>query len=617
MLHPSNNRINFGDALRAFEGFMLDYAICTTYSLDLDAVTFLPVSLFLGEELKIEKDCTNELLNALQQVPGKVQIYCQKGKIIAPSFYHNILAFWENSIEQVHLDSYNKSFHPKIWLLRYTSMNKKKEVKYRFVCTSRNLTKSNDWDIAVTLEGVVDKSDKKNQNQPLQDFLRFLDKHGTRPIKKELMEEIPYIHFDIAETNEYSFHPIGYNWIHPLFATGYKSEELLVISPFVHTSTIQQLKNKASRIFLFSNAYELDKLTVDTCKKMDGVFQFNPRLETINSSAEETNESKDLSDTNVAEPEYECSSTLHAKLFVSKKGTAVSWYIGSANCTNSATNGNIEFLTAIHGKPSTLTPPDELVKLLTIGKKNDEGIFIPYIKKEEHCNAQLEAQEDEIRKIVYSISSAPISGFTTKKDSSLFDLNISLEILHFSTHYDWQLFLQPLSGKNGLIEEVKMDGQPQIITFTDYEESRLTPFLLFTIKEDEKLIKEVVIKIDIEFSDFRMNKILKSILNNRNRLMKYLSYLLTKDQIEPLFSLEDTEGDHTWNLPEKRQANEQFPIFEKLLIAASRDTASLKQSIDVVEALGEEKDEAGEVIVSPNFKKLLSTFKEVLPNEAR
>src|SRR5688500_13815652 len=149
MLHPSNDRLNFGHSLRPIEGYELDYAVGTTYSLDLEAMMFLPVSLFFGEDLKIETHCSNELITALTQVPVKVQIFCQRGKIATPYFYHNILAFWENSIEQIQMEEYNQSFHPKIWLLRYIPKDKKESVKYRFICSSRNLTKSNDWDLAI------------------------------------------------------------------------------------------------------------------------------------------------------------------------------------------------------------------------------------------------------------------------------------------------------------------------------------------------------------------------------------------------------------------------------------------------------------------------------------
>ncbi len=108
MLHPNKNRIDFGKALHCpMEGYELDYAIGTSYTLDLESVIFLPIALFFGEDLEITDKASNEMLTALTQVPDKVQLFCQKGKIVAPYYYHQILEFWGQNIEQIEMDSYN------------------------------------------------------------------------------------------------------------------------------------------------------------------------------------------------------------------------------------------------------------------------------------------------------------------------------------------------------------------------------------------------------------------------------------------------------------------------------------------------------------------------------
>ena len=45
-------------------------------------------------------------------------------------------------------------FHPKIWMLRYKEQDGK-NVIYRFLCLSRNITFDKSWDTILTLEGEV------------------------------------------------------------------------------------------------------------------------------------------------------------------------------------------------------------------------------------------------------------------------------------------------------------------------------------------------------------------------------------------------------------------------------------------------------------------------------
>jgi hypothetical protein len=48
-------------------------------------------------------------------------------------------------------------FHPKIWLLRYTSETE--APAYRFLCLSRNMTFSRSWDLILRLDGSLQNPD--------------------------------------------------------------------------------------------------------------------------------------------------------------------------------------------------------------------------------------------------------------------------------------------------------------------------------------------------------------------------------------------------------------------------------------------------------------------------
>jgi len=51
------------------------------------------------------------------------------------------------------------------------------------------------------------------------------------------------------------------------------------------------------------------------------------------------------------------------------------------------------------------------------------------------------------------------------------------------------------------------------------------------------------------------------------------------------------------------------------LVAASRDVQSLLRAIKVVEMLADETDAKGNLLIEDNFKKMIQTFKEIIPND--
>lgn len=609
MLAPNKNRIDFGKALYCgIEGYELDYAIGTSYTLDLEAMLFLPVSLFFGEELEISTTASNEMLTALTQVPDKVQLFCQKGKIAAPFYYHQILEFWSNNIEQIQMLTYDASFHPKVWLIRYTAANKPSY--YKFICTSRNLSKSTDWDIATTLEGFVGKK-KVKQNEELYNFVQYLDQQATRKIKPDFLDEIKHIQFEVNhEEQEYSFHPIGNGWKHPIFNSKDRANQILTISPFLDQTSVKALTTKADEVYLLSTHYELDKLPATLAKESIDWFQFNTLLELDPIYADETSAVTDLPTPQLDDvTEYETSTALHAKLFVSTDANKNTWYIGSANCTlPTHSNRNIEFLTAVSGSNNSLMSAKDILKILTEAEKNNEGFFIPYDKKITIDQSDQENYEQELRKTIFDIGELQIAASVYENEQNLYNYKVEIANPVIRKRENWKIFIQPLSDLNGAKHELKQHGNA-LFEFHNFQIHRLTPFFLFSINEEDKLIKNLVIKLEMEFPALRMQKIFSSLIENWEKLMKYISFLLTKDNVEPMLDLiaaEDIDPKLTKSYGGNWQS--QFPIYEKLLIATSRTPKSLEQTIQLIDFLKDEVDKEGNPIVEADFKELMQTF---------
>ena len=158
MFRPDSNRdrTDYSGILMPPDGYRLDRAVGTTYSLDLEALTAVAICLGLSEETD-SKLMQNPIgmLNALQKVSDKIVLFCEAGQIKVPT---KPTALYP-------------SFHPKTWVLAY--VNAEGDKKYRFVVMSRNLTFDRSWDISFAMDSSKNVRQKK-KTQPICDFLDYL-----------------------------------------------------------------------------------------------------------------------------------------------------------------------------------------------------------------------------------------------------------------------------------------------------------------------------------------------------------------------------------------------------------------------------------------------------------
>ena len=83
--NDTRSRVNYGNILLPPEGYTLNFAVGTTYSLDLEALTAVCLSLGLAEDTDsalLQNPVS--MLNALQKVSEKVLIFCEAGQIKMP-----------------------------------------------------------------------------------------------------------------------------------------------------------------------------------------------------------------------------------------------------------------------------------------------------------------------------------------------------------------------------------------------------------------------------------------------------------------------------------------------------------------------------------------------------
>ena len=206
VIDPKADSLDYGEMLNAPKGYELDFAICTTYTLDLEALVgaYIALGLPVGCDSAL-KDNPAHLFAAMARAQDKVVVFCEKGKIRTSSEYRSLYSQVEGGIVQVDLQGDNyPSFHPKVWLLRFTSQ-KSKAVKYRLCVLSRNLTLDGSWDIAASFDGefTVGRQKRADGGLHLERALRGLsglaEKARLNGKLKEKLEqmlgEVGYVYF--------------------------------------------------------------------------------------------------------------------------------------------------------------------------------------------------------------------------------------------------------------------------------------------------------------------------------------------------------------------------------------------------------------------------------------
>lgn len=598
MLDAKHNRLLYDALLKAPQGYVFDHAITTTYSLDLESILLIPVALFFSQDMDFDAHQTRaDLLEALTKANQHISIFCQKGKIKVPHPYNRLIAFWEKDIYQVQMDSYSKSFHPKIWLIRFIKEDGKGQALYKFICTSRNLTNSRDWDLAISTEGFVDNS-ISNQNEPIVDMLKWLDGQSKGSIPKNFFKEISKVQFQIPSGfNQLNFHPIGISdkYKNPITHQETVFDERLVMSPFIQEATINSIKEKAKKLYLMSSNVDLSQITPSLLGEIGDIYQFSPFIE-------DAEKMESISEAD----EIPMNQNLHAKFYINKKGSNISWFIGSANATSPASKGNIEFLVEAQTNKRNLSPSQIAIQLTN---PIDNGIALFESYQGEYCKEvkSIEIREQEIRKLIHEISGLAILGEAIQNENKYYDLLIHLPKSKIVLPEKIEVKLKPLPEKHKKTVPIYLNEKMTINDFKDYEEVDLSPYIIFEILDNGQLVSRFVLDMKIELCNSRLDKIFTSIINNRNRFLNYLFFLMTEET--PDNHEDDSEkGKNTDRFEKEIAYFADAPIYEQLLLTASRNPSKLGSIGKFIDRMKLQKDDTGKSIITDDFLEMWQVF---------
>lgn len=623
LLEP-RNRLRLMEQFRPPEGFRLDRVIGTTFSLDLLSLLMAPLSMVMFEcEDKDEamKDPT-ALLEALRLTADRIVIFCQKGRISVPKNTSYLLSYLEPMIVEVEPEQLEGVFHSKVWLLRY--LNKDKEIRYRFLCLSRNLTFDKSWDTILSLEGRYDSERQRafSRNRPLSEFfgsLVNLSKNVSPAIKKNvklMADEALRVVFELPDPFEdIQFHPIGIE--------GYKKgpeingyDRSLVISPFLSDEIAVRLAEKDKKNILISRPESFDNLNMKTLSHLGS----DATLYIMEHEAERP----PTPDDDLSEPEALASGEdpngLHAKLYLLESGWNVSVITGSANATIAGLSGiNVEFLTELVGKKSRVGIDALLGKTKDALEMTLQNLLIPYRTPDkpsvsDEVRKRLEKDIEATRRI---LTRAMFSGNVLLKPDNKYSLELSSG-KKFELPNDVVVTCWPIM----LPETYERDISPVIsggnIAFCDLTLLALTRFFAFRVvarEADRTIMITFILNLPVVGMPEERNKsILQHIIGNSERFTRYLLFLLAEDP-EKLLMERIIKSSGSSSEGEDGHGSLEIPLFEELVRAYSRHPEKLMRIDALVNDL--KSSDHGINVLPKGFEDIWNTFKEAVSFDRR
>ena len=367
MLEPGRRRL-FLETLRPPEGYVLDRAVGTTFTLDLVALLAVPLAFTFRDAQDRDGRIPAEplpLLESARRYADRITVFCQGGRTGVPRAAQPALAFIEDSVIEVFPPEGNRSggiFHPKVWALRFVAREEASgpPARYRLVCQSRNLTFDASWDVSLVLDGeLAEESEPAGPvNGPLADFFETLPGLATRPVPdararavRAVAEELRRVRFEPPEGMEIRrFMPFGVRGRNPAYPDlGHRP--LMVVSPFLDGGLLRSLARRRPRSVLVSRREALLTAPADAVAAFDEVYAFRSGLEP---------EPEDAGDS------LPPLAGLHAKMYVIDDGWSARVCVGSANSTSAALGSppaNVEMMVELSGSrgrfgiDALLSPP--------------------------------------------------------------------------------------------------------------------------------------------------------------------------------------------------------------------------------------------------------------------
>lgn len=577
MLSLTADRLDYGEQLRAPDGYKLDSALATTYSLDLDSL--IAASLALSFDQTLEGEIAGErlaFLEALDQLQSRLLVFYQQAGLKVPTNYNRLFTLLEPMLAPCVAVAGPAgafaSFHPKLWLLRFAPVDSSQPTLVRLLVLSRNLSFDRSWDIALCLEGKTGR--RRNPDSSLQTFLRSLSaapSHSshiedlcttldvvdwTLPERFDAMELLPGS--AASESVEASIP----------FQLTEDIDELLIVSPFVDADPESLL----NLLGLRTNGIKTLISRADT-------------LDSIGEAALEGWDVKSLSELVVdgeerLEREKPRQQGLHAKLIVTKTGNRAVWHVGSANMTNAAFGRpgknvmprNTELMVKLSGYNKQVGP----AKLLE--EWSDSRVFEKHVFRE--AAEQPPDRDQSLRLLVHRLTSARWELHATECGEDDFSVDLLVDPV-------------PDCGAEFRVNVAMLCRQAAehpLAPKMSWRKLKLTDvsaFIPVEVHWDNRGFTQrfaVQAKFAADLMDIRKRAVFRETIQSKEKLLRYLTLLLDVGATKSRWLRADGDAGE-WDI---FGLNGGGGLYEQLLRSASRAPERLKRAVHVFEQVKRE-----------------------------
>lgn len=349
MLRP-DERAHLFELLRPPDGYQLDCAVGTTFSLDLESLVTLPLSFALFDwEDERGRPVADPLalLEAVRRFADRLTVFCQTGQIKLPRRFDRLVTWLESAVYEVLPKDRRGVFHPKLWILRFTGDGN--DGRYRVLCLSRNLTFDRSWDTVVALDGELTARSKTiRQNHPLAELVEALPRLARPKLPAErhsvirrMARELRRVRFELPEGfDDYAFWHGGIDE-EPCKPFDRRMDKVLIVSPFLSASTLRGFQRQADEVHLVSRLETLQELKPTILR----------RCKTCHTLEDAANP-EESDDEEVGQGAGDSLHGLHAKVYIVDRGWWASVFAGSFNATTHAFEHNVEFMVELVGRKS-------------------------------------------------------------------------------------------------------------------------------------------------------------------------------------------------------------------------------------------------------------------------
>jgi hypothetical protein len=585
------NEVMYTDVMQT-SGFVVDYAICTTYSLDMP--TLLSVPFLMGSMSELSETALKTphvVLEAINRAAGKFAVFCNAGCIAVPRNGSKVYALLEKSVVQITLPKQGDgfiNFHPKVWIIKETNPDERVS-QMKVVVMSRNLTNSNDLDIVCELTGTIGykqaSKSAQEKHKPLIDFIEYLANYASNSIHKKMdgivedLKRVERFELDDPQFKDYDFFPMGidgYNGMTRCFESDMleNAAEVIVISPFVNPSILARLAKcrpgAKKTLITRHKSIQPDILPLFN----DGVFAVKEVL-------------TDQSDKDVVVD-------IHEKVYFIRNYQKCEQhlYLGSTNATRNGFDRNVEFLLRLTFAPHKMSYSKFRSQLINDSKDCmfEQVYSVPEIDGTQEDNTD----ERLLRQAISLIKDADV-------------IHDAKDMYHIAIHC-----------KKGMdhigsidINPLYLAGMKQVlkheVTFTDIPLLLLSEFFVLTVGDIKRVVK---IKCQHMPEAERDKAVFRSLIDTKSKFINYLAFMLSEDAEQFIAESSQLEKDLTSGDESVSDNALTASLYEDMVRTAYRypeRIAAIRQVID----------KADKKVLPDNFEKMYAQFEIAIKKTKR